>query len=333
MEIPDDFQASTDAFLRWFESQPNAQINSKVTLADLRAKNEGRGLVAQEDITEDEVLFTIPRQSILNVRNSDLRTKAPNILADLDSWQSLILVMIYEHLQGPSSPWKEYLDVLMAAQLDALMFWSTDQLAELQGSAVVHKIGRAEADQSFREHLLPRIMAHPQLFPLSHDRGLDGSDDDVANSILAKAHCMGSIILAYAFDIEEDEEDDESAHDTDNDAEELVEDDEEAVIFPKGLVPMADMLNADADMKNARLFQGESSLTMNTLKAITKGEQIYNDYGPLPRSDLLRRYGYVTDAYAQYDVVELATAIVVQVISTQIGLEAEDLRARVSIFP
>ena len=43
---------------------------------------------------------------------------------------------------------------------------------------------------------------------------------------------------------------------------------------------------------------------MKATKPIKAGEEIFNDYGPLPRSDLLRMYGYVTQNYAQYDVVE-----------------------------
>ena len=46
-------------------------------------------------------------------------------------------------------------------------------------------------------------------------------------------------------------------------------------------------------------------MTMITLKTIRKGEQIFNDFGQLPRSDLLRRYGYVTDNYRKWDVVEV----------------------------
>ena len=46
-------------------------------------------------------------------------------------------------------------------------------------------------------------------------------------------------------------------------------------------------------------------MTMVALKPIQKGEEVFNDYGPLPRSDLLRRYGYVTNRYRKWDVVEL----------------------------
>ena len=45
---------------------------------------------------------------------------------------------------------------------------------------------------------------------------------------------------------------------------------------------------------------------MKATRPIKSGEQIFNDYGPLPRSDLLRMYGYATDNYAKYDVVEFS---------------------------
>jgi N-lysine methyltransferase SETD6 len=46
---------------------------------------------------------------------------------------------------------------------------------------------------------------------------------------------------------------------------------------------------------------------MKSIKPIARGEEIFNDYGPLPRSDLLRRYGYITENYARYDVAEITT--------------------------
>ena len=46
---------------------------------------------------------------------------------------------------------------------------------------------------------------------------------------------------------------------------------------------------------------------MRAVQPIKAGNEILNDYGPLPRSDLLRMYGYTTENYAQYDVVELSS--------------------------
>lgn len=51
---------------------------------------------------------------------------------------------------------------------------------------------------------------------------------------------------------------------------------------------------------------------MRAIKPIKAGDELFNDYGEIPRADLLRRYGYVTDNYAQYDVVELPLALICQ---------------------
>lgn len=52
---------------------------------------------------------------------------------------------------------------------------------------------------------------------------------------------------------------------------------------------------------------------MKATRPISQGEEIFNDYGPLPRSDLLRMYGYITDNYAQYDVVEISYDLLIEV--------------------
>jgi SET domain-containing protein 6 len=50
---------------------------------------------------------------------------------------------------------------------------------------------------------------------------------------------------------------------------------------------------------------------MKAILPIQKGDELFNDYGPLPSSDLLRRYGYLTPNYSKYDVVELPKDCVV----------------------
>jgi SET domain-containing protein 6 len=114
--------------------------------------------------------------------------------------------------------------------------------------------------------------------------------------------------MAYAFDIEKSEDDDDEPED-ENDG--YMTDDEEEQLS-KGMVPLADLLNADADRNNARLYQEEKALVMKAIKPIQEGEEIFNDYGEIPRADLLRRYGYVTDNYAQFDVIEFSLADICQ---------------------
>lgn len=257
--------------------------------------------MAIQDIAEDEDLFSVSRTEILSVENSDFgrHEAGRNILLDEeDQWLSLILVMIYEFLRGEASPWKSYFDVL-PTDFNTLMFWSEDELDQLQASAVRDKIGKQAANTMFLENVVAPIRRNRQLFPAASSF----SDEDM----LYLAHHMGSTIMAYAFDIEKDP----SQQQVDEDG---YASEEEEELLPKGMIPMADMLNADAERSNARLFYGKSVVTMKALRHIRAGEEILNDYGPLPRADLLRRYGYITDNYTQYDVVEISQQLVIDVV-------------------
>ncbi len=81
----------------------------------------------------------------------------------------------------------------------------------------------------------------------------------------------------------------------------------------------------------ARLFQEDGSFVMKSIKPIPKGQEIFNDYGELPRADLLRRYGYVTENYAQYDVVELPLDTICEVAGVE-GASVQRGQPQVGIF-
>ena len=85
----------------------------------------------------------------------------------------------------------------------------------------------------------------------------------------------------------------------------------------------------------AHLIQSADSLNMVALKPIRQGEEIFNDYGQLPRSDLLRRYGYVTDRYKTWDVVEISVDLVFRVVFDRHRLDEESRKQRVNwqLFP
>lgn len=221
--------------------------------------------------------------------------------------------MLYENAKS-SSIWRPYFDILPAhGQFDTLMYWDEGELKELEASAVVNKIGKESADKLFREKIWPAIQSSSQVF---------GFENDVQeHEVLDAAHRMGSLIMAYAFDIESERE-------REIDEEGYVSDEEDEDM-PKAMVPLADMLNADADRNNARLFYEPDALVMKAVKDIAKGEEIFNDYGPLPRSDLLRRYGYITDNYAKYDVVEVASELVMKVAEEKLKLSKSEVEQRV----
>lgn len=68
---------------------------------------------------------------------------------------------------------------------------------------------------------------------------------------------------------------------------------------------------------------------MKALKPIAASEEIFNDYGPLPRSDLLRRYGYLTNNYAPFDVVEMSHEVILQAVSQEGRLSEADVQERI----
>lgn len=223
--------------------------------------------------------------------------------------------MLYEYLNGDASNWAPYFAIL-PNEFNTLMFWSDAELAELQASAVVHKIGKDGANEAFLEYLLPVIKEFAEIFFAGDARAKQRAEEMRDQRKITLMHKMGSLIMAYAFDVEP------ATPRKDVDEEGFAEEEEDEAL-PKGIIPLADMLNADADRCNARLFYEQKYLEMKALKPIKAGEEIFNDYGPLPRSDLLRRYGYVTENYAQYDVAEIPMELVSHV-ATAAGSWTED---------
>lgn len=191
--------------------------------------------VALDAIEKGEELFRLQLADVLSVETSRLSKLLPRELENLDEWLSLVLVLIYEYGQGEQSAWRPYLDIL-PARFDTLAFWTPQQLEELQGSAVVKKIGTEEADETFKTRLLPIVAVHPDIFGV-YATAFRGPD---AESVLLKlAHSMATLIMAYGFDLE--------AEQPDTDSEDK---DSQDYRLPKGMVPLADMLNADGDSNN-----------------------------------------------------------------------------------
>ena len=256
--------------------------------------------VALSPLSADETLFRLPRSSCLTLSTSRLggllHPASASAVAALSPWLQLVLVLMHESRED-DSPWRPYLD-LLPARFDTLMYWRPHELDWLRGSKVVDKIGRASAEATFLRELLPVVRANPTVF---------GAVAASEEGLLETAHHMASVVMAYSFDLavngDEDDEDDDDDDDDDDDG-------YGAEKHYKAMVPLADLLNADVPA-NCRLFQTAAHLEMRTLVPVPAGEQLFNDYGPLPRSDLLRRYGYTTRNYAVYDVVEIPAPMVI----------------------
>ena len=158
---------------------------------------------------------------------------------------SLVLVMIFEVGQREESRWWPYLRIL-PDEFDTLMQWSPPELAELQGSAVVKKTGKREADAFFIEQLLPIVQTQHTIFG---DSSAVFASSDAEAQLLKIAHKMATIIMAYAFDLEPEIADDSWQKDS-----------SEIPSLPKAMVPLADLLNADGDKNNVRSIEAHKYL-------------------------------------------------------------------------
>lgn len=169
----EDFQTKSEAFLAWFKAQPGAQFHPSLNIVDLRHGNAGRGIMATSPIGPDANLFTIPRDIVITRENSSLFKRHPTIFDRFHEvqgiedenfdWLALVLTLMYEYFIDDASPWKPYLDVL-PNHFQTLMFWTDDELEELQASAVRQKIGKVEADLLFQSKLVPFLNQRRSIF-------------------------------------------------------------------------------------------------------------------------------------------------------------------------
>ncbi|KAG8859828.1 hypothetical protein FRB91_006486 [Serendipita sp. 411] len=223
--------------------------------------------------------------------------------------------MMWEESRGSSSPWSGYLQD-MPTSFDTLMFWTQQELEELQGSTIRDKIGKEEAEKDYHEKVLPILQRRHDIF--------DPNFLDTFFS-LQRFHINGSRILSRSFQVEDWQDDNASDESRPEEQEENDEDEEnppqliaaplsqqgDVEAAPNGpvgldedededderdgvsMVPMADILNARYGCNNAKLFYEKEHLRMVAVRDINAGEQIWNTYGDPPNADLLRRYGYI----------------------------------------
>jgi SET domain-containing protein 6 len=197
-----------------------------------------------DTIAEDETLFIVPKSSILSVETSIFAKKYPDIIASLDEYPSkgllaLILTILYEKAAKTESKWKAYLDVLPQS-FNTLMWWSPEELKEFQGSSIVGRIDKDETDTLFCNALVPIIENNTVLFGFH-------AVEKLKEAVVYEAHVVASQIMSYGFDVERNEDGPDIGEDG------WTTDEEEEGEGAKAMIPLADMLNADADRNNARL--------------------------------------------------------------------------------
>ncbi|KAK0544265.1 Ribosomal lysine N-methyltransferase 4 [Tilletia horrida] len=318
-------------FLDWAASH-GCRLTPGCELAEFSGM--GRGLRAARDFEEDELLFTVHRRILLNLRTSRL---GPFCQAQDSEWEDsirnsgwvpLILSMLWEQWRvketarwkaiaptlaqppaeagsGAEVEWGPYLSILPTS-FDTPMMWDPSEAeALLKGTDVLPRIGRKEADEIYVNLARPFIAARPHIF-----LGLakDETTTELIDAEIEKYyslnlfHIMGSRVLSRSFHVKTSQH----SEDDGSDDEEEEEEEDTADI---SMVPMADMLNARHNSDNARLFFLPDALEMRTTSKIAAGSQIFNTFGDPPNGDLLRRYGHVDEPNGN-DCVDLEVHLI-----------------------
>ncbi|EJD02658.1 SET domain-containing protein [Fomitiporia mediterranea MF3/22] len=345
-----------DNFIRWFVEEGGWLDRARIGIVD--TPSQGRAAIALQDIPEGHTLFSVPRSLTLSTHTSEL----PKLIGEAawkslrlnKGWVGLILCMMWEECRWTDSKWCGYFNILPRA-FDTPMFWTGDELKELDGTDVLGKIGKEQAERDYYEILNPAVRTRPDLFDPGHIASFYS---------LENYHVMGSRILSRSFHVEKWKEqtpgsqsrasselhengdcmdiDDESSNLSAVGAENGGDDDsDDEAENPSdiAMVPMADMLNAQYGSENAKLFYEPTHLNMVSTKPIRRGEQIYNAYGDLPNSALLREYGHVDlvplpgvpwKEGNPADVVEIPADLALHaVLSSQARVDAESLKERI----
>lgn len=321
------FQKASLDYETWLKDQ-GFTISPKLAIKDLRNINQGRGILTEEDIEEDEELFTIPRSGIINVANCALVEKYPEAkdeLLKLNQWEALIIVLLYE-LKVEQSKWLKYFDVLPIHDSDnydfnQLMFWNDDELKLLEPSLIVQRIGKDLAEEMYSK-----------LFPEYVTNVLKVKE--LAEITIEDYHKVASLIMSYSFDVnkveftsDDDEEDEEDEEDIQDEVSNV-----EMDKYFKSMVPLADTLNADTKLHNAILTYNNGLLVMKSIKQIKKGEQIYNTYSEHPNSEILRRYGYIEPTGSKHDFGEVSLSLIIDHFVEAEKLDESFIRSCLDIF-
>ncbi|CEP61290.1 ribosomal lysine N-methyltransferase LALA0_S02e11056g [Lachancea lanzarotensis] len=312
-----DADLRTQRFLDWAQTDQKVWISDKIKLLQHPTDaQQGRCILAEQNVAKGEKLFEIKRESVLNVITSSLSTENPEIrklfLHKLGHWEGLIVVILYElKMAQEKSQWWPYFQVWpQQASMDSLMYWTDEEVARLGPSAVRSRIGRDGARAMYET-----VMGCVKELNLTQLESVTWEEF---------VH-VASVVMAYSFDMERpDYDEDEEDEDEEEQNDEGLDDTMGPISvwkdgYIKSMVPMADMLNADTHKCNANLTYSPESLIMVAVDDIFSGDQVYNIYGEFSNSELLRRYGYVEWTGSKYDCGEIPLSTVVQAMQACLG--------------
>ena len=158
-------QADFDALWAWLGSEGVDVSKVSPAMVDAAPGGRGWGLVAAEDIGGGEAVLAIPRSLWMTV-DTALASPIGAHCGDEAGWIAVALQLLHERSIGDKSRWAAYVNAL-PAQLDAPLFWSAEEVAELTGTQL---LDAAAGYDSYVRGTWSRLKesafdANPEVFP------------------------------------------------------------------------------------------------------------------------------------------------------------------------
>ncbi|GJQ09149.1 hypothetical protein GpartN1_g6657.t1 [Galdieria partita] len=220
-----------------------------------------RGVVAVADIDCNESFLKVPRELSLQVTELDECPMIDFIDPELwsqESWYvKLSLKLLKERYLGELSNWKPYVDMLPHALNTGLVYWSSNELMQLQYRPLIEEVNR---NQSYRQALYKRIF---ESLPFRIRVWLQNENENVFFWAL-------DMVQSRAFGIPDDGN------------------------KTYALLPMMDMLNHRMNSPAHFMYDTKTNqYEMKTCTSLSQGSDIYISYGPLDNDHLLHFYGFL----------------------------------------
>ncbi|GLJ51996.1 hypothetical protein SUGI_1105260 [Cryptomeria japonica] len=119
-------------FWQWLSDEGG--ISSSSTSVKPEIVPQRLGLVAQRNISQGEVVLEVPKKIWISM-DTVYASEIGKLCQGLRPWVAISLFLLREKSKL-NSPWRPYLNILPET-LDSPMFWSEEELAELQGTQLL----------------------------------------------------------------------------------------------------------------------------------------------------------------------------------------------------
>ncbi|EGC36043.1 hypothetical protein DICPUDRAFT_32466 [Dictyostelium purpureum] len=271
-------------------------------------KDTGRGVIANNDIKENEILisipskylihshskFSIPSLNIPELNNSDssnsssssddIYTPFHNCLKKLNSKQRISLILIIEKLIKKHSIWFNYLNELP----DDYTITSTYSDEEIESLSYPIYV---ESSKKLKNEMLNSFKLFCEIFQLYYGTDLDRvvielNDLQVKLSDILNKElyiwCWGTIqTRTYFYDKNMKK----------NNSKENNEEKDDCT-----LVPLADLFNHTSNVETEALFNDElNCYQVKTKTPFSKGSQVFISYGKHSNFTLMNYYGFIIE--------------------------------------